>query len=104
MSAIDLLKLEHSSPDLPMFGFASMHQAINAQKASSLFVIFGMMVYFNNYGYGPFVYLALHGSYGIMWSLKYYVFPDKTFHRKVGFLFWWFGMSSFFSYINNNNN
>ena len=30
------------------------------------------------------IYLCLHGSYGIMWVLKSYIFPDKTWESKVG--------------------
>ena len=30
------------------------------------------------------VYFCLHGSYGIMWVLKSYIFPDKTLESRVG--------------------
>ena len=30
------------------------------------------------------VYFCLHGSYGIMWVSKSYIFPDKTWESKVG--------------------
>ena len=38
---------------------------INFQKAGTLFAMFFLMWYFNNYSLGAWVYLALHGSYGI---------------------------------------
>ncbi len=30
------------------------------------------------------VYLALHGTYGILWVLKSRIFPDKTWEQKTG--------------------
>ena len=30
------------------------------------------------------IYFCIHGSYGIMWVLKSYIFPDKTWESKVG--------------------
>ena len=47
------------------------------------FYIFGMMVYFDNYSLAAYLYLALHGSYGMIWLLKDFTFPDGSFQRKV---------------------
>ena len=44
------------------------------------------MYYFDNFGYGAYAYLALHGSYGFCWLLKEIVFPDAGFAVKVTFL------------------
>lgn len=44
---------------------APLNIFINIQKAGTLFVMFGLMVYFNNFSLGAWVYLSLHGSYGI---------------------------------------
>ena len=30
------------------------------------------------------IYFCLHGSYGVMWVSKSYIFPDKTWESKVG--------------------
>jgi steroid 5-alpha reductase family enzyme len=30
------------------------------------------------------IYFCLHGSYGLMWVAKSYIFPDKTWESKVG--------------------
>ena len=38
-----------------------------------------------------FIYLALHGSYGILWVLKSKIFPDRTWERQVG---WGYGLLS----------
>ena len=35
------------------------------------------------------IYLALHGSYGIMWVLKSAIFPDKTWEAKCSI---WYGL------------
>ena len=29
------------------------------------------------------IYFAMHGSYGILWLIKSFIFPDKTFEEKV---------------------
>ena len=56
---------------------------INIQKAGTIFVMFLLMVYCNNYSLGAWVYLSLHGTYGIIWILKDCIFPDKTFKQLV---------------------
>ena len=38
---------------------------INFQKAGTLFMMFILMIYYKNFSLGAWVYLALHGSYGI---------------------------------------
>jgi protein-S-isoprenylcysteine O-methyltransferase Ste14 len=37
------------------------------------------MYYFNNFSTGMYLYLFLHGSYGIFWVIKDIVFPDASF-------------------------
>ena len=59
---------------------------VNAHKGTLMIVFFAMMLYFNNFSVGSWVYLSLHGSYGFFWLLKDYVFPDKCFQRKVTIL------------------
>ena len=46
-------------------------------------MLFLMMIYFRNFSLGAWVYLCLHGSYGMLWMLKDITFPDKSFRRKV---------------------
>ena len=29
------------------------------------------------------MYASLHGSYGILWCIKHFTFPDSTFDQKV---------------------
>ena len=70
-----------------------MRYYVNAHKGGMPFLIFGMMMYFNNYSLAAYLYLALHGSYGIIWCIKDFTFPDGSFERKVTllpFLIGWF--------------
>ena len=52
---------------------------INAQKTGTIFLMFLLMVFYNNYSTGAWLYLSLHGTYGLLWFLKDMVFPDKSF-------------------------
>ena len=56
---------------------------INIQKAGTIVIMFLMMLYTNNYSLGAWVYLSLHGTYGIIWIIKDLIFPDKTFKQLV---------------------
>ena len=56
---------------------------INAQKTGTIFVMFLLMIYYNNFSLGAWLYLSLHGTYGLLWFLKDMVFPDKSFQTKV---------------------
>ena len=90
-----LYELPPGPPILPMRYFVNLH------KGGMPFLIYGMMVYYDNYSLGAFLYLALHGSYGIIWLIKDFTFPDGSFLRKVpilpfcyGYLFsagYWYG-------------
>ncbi len=40
-----------------------------------------LMWYFNNYSTGMYLYLFLHGSYGIFWLLKDIFCPDVVFKQ-----------------------
>ena len=54
---------------------------INAQKTGTIFIMFLLMKYYNNYSTGAWLYLSLHGTYGLLWFLKDMVFPDKSFQN-----------------------
>ncbi len=41
------------------------------------------MQYYQNFSTGIYIYLALHGSYGIVWLFKDYVYGDKTFVGRI---------------------
>lgn len=56
---------------------------VNLHKGMTAPVVVGMMFYFQNFSTSAWVYLALHGSYGVMWLLKDRIFPDKQWEKKV---------------------
>ncbi len=60
-----------------------LNYIINFQKGFTLAMMFSLMVYFNNFSLGAWIYLALHGSYGIIWYVKDMVVPDKSFQMNV---------------------
>ncbi|MDJ0797672.1 MAG: DUF1295 domain-containing protein [Calothrix sp. MO_167.B12] len=57
--------------------------AINLSKGLTFVFILGLMFAYQNFTIGPWVYLALHGTYGIMWLLKDRIYPDKQWEQKV---------------------
>lgn len=58
-----------------------LRHIINFQKGTTFLFILILMRVFTNYSLGAFLYLALHGSYGILWILKDYVFGDRSFDK-----------------------
>ena len=59
-------------------------------KGATAPAVFLLIWYFQQWGNTTaWVYLALHGSYGIMWVLKSMIFPDKTWEAKCSI---WYGL------------
>ncbi len=56
--------------------------AINIHKALVTPVVLGLMWFFNNWSPEAFIYLAIHGSYSILWLIKDSLYPDKRFDEK----------------------
>ncbi len=63
-----------------------LNQLINFHKGMTAFVVLGLMFFYNNFTIAPLVYLALHGTYGLLWLLKEKVFPDPYFKEQINFL------------------
>ena len=57
--------------------------AINIHKALVTPVVLGLMLFFNNWSTEAFIYLAIHGSYSILWLIKDSLYPDKRFDQKL---------------------
>ena len=57
--------------------------AINLHKGLTFLFVLGLMVAYQNFTIGPWVYLALHGSYGFMWLLKDRIYPDKQWEEEM---------------------
>lgn len=64
---------------------------INAHKILTPFVVIGMMIYFDFWDVLAWVYLALHGTYCLLWMIKEYSFRDRRFEEEIhplaGFIF-----------------
>jgi protein-S-isoprenylcysteine O-methyltransferase Ste14 len=60
-----------------------MAWVINLHKVITLFIILGMMFYFDNFSTAAWVYLGLHGIYGYCWLVKDFAFRDGSFETRV---------------------
>lgn len=56
---------------------------INAHKILVSPVVLALMWRFDNWGAPAFIYLALHGTYSLLWLAKQTYFPDGRFAKKV---------------------
>ena len=63
-----------------------LNQIINLHKGLTMFVVAGLMMFYKNYSIAAWVYLSLHGTYGILWLLKEKIFPDPYFKEKINFI------------------
>ena len=63
-----------------------LNQIINLHKGLTVFVVAGLMLFYKNYSIAAWVYLSLHGTYGILWLLKEKIFPDPYFKEKINFI------------------
>ena len=57
--------------------FLKMAWVINLHKIITLFIVFGLMLHFDNFSTSAWVYLGLHGIYGYCW-LGYLVLAYAT--------------------------
>lgn len=56
---------------------------INLHKGTTFIFVLGLMWVYQNFTLGPWVYLALHGTYGFLWLLKDRLFPDKQWEQEI---------------------
>lgn len=56
---------------------------INLHKGSTFLIVLGLMAWYQNFTLGPWVYLGLHGTYGLLWLLKDRIYPDKQWEQEV---------------------
>lgn len=59
------------------------HHAIDLHKSLTAPVVLAMMFGYDNFSAAAWTYLALHGSYGLMWVYKSSVFPDRQWAEPV---------------------
>jgi protein-S-isoprenylcysteine O-methyltransferase Ste14 len=56
---------------------------INFQKFGTFFFLGFLMWFYDNFTVTAWVYLALQGSYGIIWFIKDLSFPDPSWQKKI---------------------
>jgi protein-S-isoprenylcysteine O-methyltransferase Ste14 len=56
---------------------------INLHKGTTFIFILALMIAYQNFSLGAWVYLALHGTYGILWLLKDRIYPDKKWEEEI---------------------
>lgn len=56
---------------------------IDVQKAGTFFFLGLLMAWYHNTTVAAWIYLALHGSYGLVWIVKDLAFPDPNWQRRI---------------------
>jgi protein-S-isoprenylcysteine O-methyltransferase Ste14 len=70
---------------------------IDTNKFITFIVILVMMAIYHQWqNPTAWIYLAMHGTYGLLWVLKSNIFPDTSWERKTSL---WFGLVSWFSLV-----
>lgn len=65
---------------------------IDTNKGITFLVLLLLMAYYQQWqNVTAWVYLALHGTYGLLWVLKSRLFPDASWERRTSL---WFGLVS----------
>lgn len=74
---------------------------INLHKILVTPVVLGLMWYFNNWSVEAFIYLAMHGTYTVLWLIKHALFGDKRFEQKqplwIGLLFIFLPLAGYYA-------
>lgn len=60
-----------------------LKHAINSHKGATFFVVLALMIGFQNFSGGAWVYLVLHGGYGFLWLLKDRMYPDRQWEQEI---------------------
>ena len=60
-----------------------MKVPIDLHKGLTAVAVLSMMAVYDNWTLGPWVYLACHGTYGVMWVLKSRTFPDTAWEEML---------------------
>lgn len=59
---------------------------LNFHKGTTFLFVLGLMAVYQNFSVAAWVYLALHGTYGLLWLLKDQIYPDKQWEQEVSWL------------------
>ncbi len=60
-----------------------IRHVINLHKGLTPFVVLGLMMGFDNFSLPAWIYLSLHGTYGLLWLLKDLIYPDKQWEQPI---------------------
>eukprot|EP00455_Lapot_gusevi_P053360 TRINITY_DN830_c0_g1_i1.p1 TRINITY_DN830_c0_g1~~TRINITY_DN830_c0_g1_i1.p1 ORF type:complete len:264 (+),score=87.75 TRINITY_DN830_c0_g1_i1:52-792(+) len=63
--------------------FIPMRWYVNFQKCCTGLYVLALMYAYNNFSLAAYLYLALHGTYGLCWFIKELIFPDPSWMRPV---------------------
>ncbi len=70
---------------------------IDTHKSMTFFAVLAMMYYFDQFqNQTAWIYLALHGTYGLLWVAKSRIFPDRQWEKKANLIYGlviWGGLS-----------
>ena len=61
----------------------ALSTVINFQKGLTAPFVLALMALYGNFSTTAWVYLALHGSYGLLWLMKHKAFPDARWERRI---------------------
>ena len=67
----------------PLYPSVPFNWVINCQKGLTGIWVLSLMYYFGNFTSTPYIYLSLHGVYGILWLIKDHVFPDINYKKNI---------------------
>lgn len=56
---------------------------INFHKALTPVVVIALMAFYGNFSIAAWIYLALHGTYGMLWLLKDRLYPDRQWEQPI---------------------
>lgn len=65
------------------FSTMKIKHSINLHKATTLLVVLALMAGYQNFTLGAWVYLVLHGGYGLIWLLKDRIYPDRQWEQEI---------------------
>lgn len=59
---------------------------VNFQKGGTFLFLGALLAYYRNTSVAAWIYLAMHGTYGLVWLLKDLAFPDASWQKRVTLL------------------
>lgn len=75
-----------------------LNWAVNTHKGLTFFVVAALMYGYQHFTVPAWVYLGLHGSYGINWIIKHMAFRDRRWDEQVtvgGAIFAWLFLATY---------